>query len=165
MRYLKFSMASSIATIVLPLMAGAAYAQNALTLSTEAFQEVEVAGKDGKMEKKTVPVAKVTPGTEVTYVITYKNVGDKPADKVVVNNPVPKELAYRSGSADGKGARSEVSVDGGRHYGALPGLKVEGADGKPRPAEAADVTHLRWLLAQPVAPGAQGVVSYRATLK
>jgi uncharacterized repeat protein (TIGR01451 family) len=126
-------------------------------------QEVETRGKDGKVRKQMVPAAKVVPGTEVTYVITYRNKGTQPAEKVVINNPVPPELTYQGSS--GEGARFEVSVDGGVAYGVLPSLRVTGADGKPRPAQPADVTHLRWTLARAVPPGAEGTVRYRALLK
>lgn len=140
-------------------------AQNTLELTAQVLQEVETRGKDGKVRKQTVPAAKVVPGTEVTYVITYRNKGAQPAEKVVINNPVPAELAYKGSSAAGQNAKFEVSVDGGASYGVLPSLRVTGADGKPRPAQPADVTHLRWTLARVVPPGAEGTVSYRAVLK
>jgi uncharacterized repeat protein (TIGR01451 family) len=157
---------SSLAALAaLSLFAGAALAQDSLQLTNAVFQEIVVAGKDGKKEKKTVPATKIVPGTEVIYVITYRNVGSQTAEKVVISNPLPKELAYRGGSASGKGTKFEVSVDGGNAFGTLPGLRVAGPEGKKRPAKPDDVTHLRWTLAKPVAPGAQGTVSYRATLK
>lgn len=153
------------AVAALTLFAGAVSAQDALQLTSEVFQEVEVTGKNGKKEKKTVPAAKVVPGSEVIYVITYRNVGSQTAEKVVISNPLPKELAYKGGSSSGKGTRFEVSVDGGSAWGVLTSLRVDGADGKKRPAQPADVTHLRWTLAQKVAPGGSGSVSYRAVLK
>jgi len=145
--------------------AGIAFAQDTLQLKNEVFQEVETTGADGKKQTRRVPAAKIVPGTDVIYVITYRNAGSKAAEKVVISNPLPKDLAYRGDSASGKGTRFEVSVDGGTTFGSLPGLRVAAADGKSRPAQPADVTHLRWTLAQPVAPGAEGSVSYRATLR
>lgn len=155
-----------IASLLLSLLVAApALAQDTLELTAQVLQEVESRGKDGKVRKQRVPAAKVVPGTEVTYVITYRNKGAQPAEKVVINNPVPAELAYKGSSASGQGTKFEVSVDGGASYGVLPSLRVTGADGKPRPAQAADVTHLRWTLARAVPPGAEGTVSYRAVLK
>lgn len=136
-----------------------------LQLTTEAFHEVVVTGKDGKQTRKREPLTRALPGQEVIYDITYRNTGDKPADSVVVNNPVPPALVFQPGSAQGAGARAEVSVDGGRQYGGLESLRVTGTDGKPRPAVAGDVTHVRWILSAPVKPGAQGKVTYRAMLK
>ncbi len=146
-------------------MPGLSLAQEPLQISNQVFQEIEVTGKNGKKEKKTVPAAKVVPGNEVIYVITYKNTGAQPAAKVVLTNPVPRELSYQGGSASGTNAKFEVSVDGGGNYGALPSLKVPDADGKPRPAQPADVTHLRWTLASAVPAGKEGAVSYKAVLK
>lgn len=146
-------------------LAGAASAVDTLQLTNEVFQEIEVTGKDGKKEKKIVPAAKIVPGTEVVYVITYKNIGEQPADQVVVTNPVPKELEYKPNSAFGSGAPADVSVDGGKQYGKLAALKVPGADGKPRPAQGADVTHVRWKLNFSVKPGDEGKVTFRAKLK
>lgn len=162
MKTLKLQLAALAALV---MATGTAVAQDIIQVTTEVFQEVEVTGANGKKEKKTQPATKIVPGTEVIYVITYRNAGDKAAEKVVVNNAVPKELTYKGGSASGRGARFEVSVDGGSKFGALPSLRVTGADGKPRPAQAADVTHLRWSVAKPVAPGASGSVSYRAVLR
>ena len=142
---------------------GAAHAAGGLQLSNQVFQEVEVIGADGKPERKTVPAATVVPGTEVFYVITYRNTGDQPADKVAITNPVPAELEYVA--VLGPAPANQVSVDGGRQYGALASLSVTGADGKPRPAQAADVTHVRWVLGTTLPPGDGGKVSFKARLK
>lgn len=141
------------------------FAMAALELSTDAFREVEVLKKDGRKEVKREPLKKAVPGQEVIYVITYRNTGNKPAENVVINNPVPAELAFRKGSAQGAGTRIEVSVDGGKNYGVLETLSVPGADGRQHPAEAKDVTHVRWTLLAPVRAGADGKVTFRAVLK
>ncbi|MBF8291775.1 MAG: hypothetical protein HW392_602 [Steroidobacteraceae bacterium] len=142
---------------------GAAHAAGGLQLRNEVFQEIEVIGADGKPEHKTVPAATIVPGSEVFYVISYRNMGDKPADSVAITNPVPAELEYVS--VLGPGPANQISVDGGKQYGALSSLSVTGADGKSRPAEAADVTHVRWMLNAALAPGDGGSVSFKARLK
>lgn len=150
-----------------PVLATAAAtdAPPGMQLKTEAFREVDVTDKSGKKEKKRQPLTRALPGQEVIYDITYRNAGSKPAEKVVVNNAVPKGLIYQPGSAQGAGTRIEFSVDGGQTYGALETLRVTGADGKPRAAKADEVTHLRWTLMTALKPGAEGKVSYRAVLK
>ncbi|MDP2229092.1 MAG: hypothetical protein Q8J78_16630 [Moraxellaceae bacterium] len=155
------------AGLVLGLALGTApvLAQAALELKTQAFHEVVVVGKDGKTERKREELKKALPGQEVIYDITYRNTGSKPAEKVVVSNPIPAELVYQPGSAAGAGSKFEVSVDGGEAWGALETLKVPGPDGQPRPAVAADVTHLRWTVLAPVKAGAQGKFTYRAKVK
>jgi uncharacterized repeat protein (TIGR01451 family) len=156
--------AAALAALALLYTAGAG-AQGSLQLTNEVFQEVTTTGADGKKTVKRVPATTVVPGTEVIYVVTYKNVGTQPAENVVVTNPVPKELALKSESTAVPGTTVEYSVDGGKTYGALATLRVVGADGKPRAALAGDVTHVRWKLARAVKPGEQGSVSLRAVLK
>jgi uncharacterized repeat protein (TIGR01451 family) len=155
---------SLLAGIVL-FWSGGAQAADSLQLTNEVFQEIEVKGADGKVEKKMVPAAKVVPGTEVLYVITYKNIGKKTADNVAITNPVPKELEYINEPKGKTEAAPELSVDGGKNYGELSHLKMTGPDGKSREARASDVTHLRWHLGSAVNPGEKGTVSFHARLK
>lgn len=161
---------SHIVALILPCVLatsahalGVAHAAGGLQLSNQVFQEIEIKGADGTTERKTVPAATVVPDTEVLYVITYQNTGDKPAENIAITNPVPAELEYVSNV--GPALVHQVSVDGGQQYGALAGLTVTGADGKPRPAKAADVTHVRWTLGSALQPGDGGKVSFKARLK
>lgn len=145
------------------LWLGPAHAAGGVQLSNQVFQEIEVVGPDGKIVHRTIPAAMVVPGTEVFYVVTYRNTGDKPADSVAITNPVPADLEFVS--VVGPAPQNQVSVDGGRQYGALTSLSVTGADGKPRAAQTADVTHVRWMLNTALLPGSSGSVSFRARLK
>jgi uncharacterized repeat protein (TIGR01451 family) len=142
---------------------GVAHAASGVQLTNQVFQEVEVIGADGKPERKTVPAATIVPGAELSYVIAYRNTGDKPAGNVAITNPVPAELEYVA--VLGPAPANEVSVDGGKQFGPLTSLSVQGADGKSRPAQAADVTHVRWILNTALEPGAGGTVSFKARLK
>ncbi|MGH8720304.1 MAG: hypothetical protein ACREV0_15410, partial [Burkholderiales bacterium] len=137
---------------------GTLHAKAGLELTNQAFQEVVVKGPDGKVERKTVPASMVVPGTEVQYIVKYKNASTETAGQIAITNPIPKELEYVSA------ANAEVSVDEGKSYGQLAALQVVGADGKPRPATPSDVTHVRWLLTS-LKPGDEGKVSFRARLK
>ena len=154
-----------VAACLLLAVAPAVAAQDTLELRNAVFQDVEVKAADGTMRKERVPAAKVVPGSEVIYVITYQNVGKQPATDVVITNPIPSELAYRPEPQPGPTAAPEVSVDAGKSWGALAKLVVTGDDGKPRPAQGSDVTHVRWKLRTPVKAGEQGSVSYRAVLE
>ena len=79
-----------------------------IELTVQSFQEVSVVGKDGKTVKQTVPVAKIVPGDEVIYVISWKNNGKESAKDVVVNNPVPTQVGFVAGSSAAPGAVDEV---------------------------------------------------------
>ena len=154
-----------VAAGLLLAVAPAIAAQDTLELRNAVFQDVDVKAADGTTHKERVPAAQVVPGTEVIYVITYQNVGKEPASDVVITNPIPTELAYRPEPQPGPSAAPEVSVDAGKSWGALAKLVVTGDDGKPRPAQGGDVTHVRWKLRAPVKAGEQGSVSYRAVLE
>ncbi len=137
----------------------------AVELKNETFREVEVKDALGNVSKKLEPLDRAAPGQEVVYILSYHNAGKQPATNVVLNNPVAKEMAYVAGSAQGSGARAEVSVDGGKKFGALESLRIRKADGSYRPATGSDVTHVRWTVTEAVKPGAQGSVTYRAVLR
>lgn len=150
--------------LILLGLAGAAEAAPKLEVSNKAYQEIVTQQPDGRVEKKTVPVSTVVPGTEVLYVVTVRNVGDEPAGGIVVNNPVPAEMIYRN-ALSAANAPNQVSVDGGQQWGSLDKLTKSGADGKSRPAENGDVTHVRWTLAYSIKPGEEGSFTYRAALR
>ena len=57
-----------------------------------------------------------------------------------------------------------VSVDGGKSFGTLSQLSVMAEDGGSRPADQADVTHVRWTLPS-VAPGESGRLEYPAIIR
>lgn len=154
-----------LSACVAMMLSLSAFAVEGVTLKTEAFGDVLVAGKDGKQEKKRVVLKKATPGQEVIYVITYRNTGTKPAENVVVNNPVPKDLMFQPGSAQGEGTRIEVSADGGKTFGVLEALRVSDGKAGVRPAAAGDVTNVRWTLTTAVKPGQEGNVTYKAVLR
>jgi len=119
----------------------------------------------GKQTVKRVPADKVTPGETVVYSIRYKNEADAPAGDIVLVMPVPKEVAYVEGSvAAADGANVSFSADGGATYVARGRLTVvEG--GETRPARGDEITHIKWTLTAPVAPKAEGEVSYKAVLR
>ncbi len=141
---------------------GAAAAAGGVELNAQVFQQVEVKAADGSVALEAMPAATVVPGSEVTYVVTYRNSGSVPADAVTIDNPVPADLVYVASAGDR--AVDAVSVDGGKQYGVLAGLTVDGEDGQSRPAQAGDVTHLRWVLGS-LAAGAEGTVSFVAKVK
>lgn len=143
-------------------VSGVVLAQDAspIQITNAVYQEVDDTA-DGDVVKKLVPVARVVPGDDVIYVISYSNKGENEATDVVIDNPIPDELTFVD---DGKTPATSVSVDNGKTFGALDALFVLGADGEPRPARTDDVTNLRWVLDR-LAPGTAGAVSFRARVK
>ena len=121
--------------------------------------------KDGKKEIKRVPAKKVAPDGEVIYTTTFKNTIDKAISNIVVTNPVPANMLYTADSATGANTVITYSVDGGKIYDAAEKLTVTGKDGKQRPAQAADFTHIRWVYKGDLSTGKSSDVGFRATVK
>ncbi len=142
------------------LMASAALAQS-VAITTRLFVETYVTGKDGAIERQLKPASTVTPGDRLVYVVSYRNNGKQPATDFAITNPVPQHVAF----AGDETAGAQMSIDGGKTWGALTALKVANANGTSRPARREDVTHLRWQLSQPIAPGTEGQVTFKARLK
>jgi uncharacterized repeat protein (TIGR01451 family) len=130
------------------------------TLTSTVFKEVETPGPNGAVMSRK-PAARVTPGDQVVYVLTYRNGGTRSADGVVVTNPLAKDLVY-AGPADARPPL--VSLDG-QTFGPLAALSKAGAGGARVAAVAADVTAIRWTFDQPVPAGGEVQLSFRARLK
>ncbi len=135
-----------------------------IRLKTVAEVEVRIVNDKGETEVKRVPAAKVVPGTEVIYTITVSNLGDQPADSVVVTDPIPENTTYVDRSAFGAGTKITFSVDGGISYDLAGKLKVKDAAGNLRAATASDYTHIRWVLNFTLKPKDVAPVWFKARL-
>jgi uncharacterized repeat protein (TIGR01451 family) len=137
-------------------------------LVNTAQKEIEV-DEAGRKVRRLVEPGKMIPGDEVVYTISYVNKGTRPAERVVVTNPVPQHTKFRPGSVEGANTEIAYSADGGKTYAAPDKLTVAALDtkGKPvsRSALATDVTHIRWTLKEPLPPGASGQVRFRAVIE
>lgn len=138
-------------------------------IELKSTAEVDITVKNDKGEKEIIRVeaasANVTPGDTVIFTTHYTYQGEKPATDVVINNPLPEHMLYLDGTAEGKGTRIEFSVDKGVTFAAANILKVKDAEGKDRPASAADYTHIRWTIEGALQNGAKGSVSFKAKVK
>lgn len=137
--------------------------QNYLDVSTVVQKEEVFTNEDGETETRLVPVGTVTPGDRVIYTITFRNIGVEPAENVVITNPIADSLTYLDGSAFGPGTTIEFSVDGGTAYADASTLTVT-EEGVSRTATAEDYTHVRWVMNNDLAAGAQGVARFTAVL-
>jgi uncharacterized repeat protein (TIGR01451 family) len=153
--------------ILVPVWAGraAAEATGAVEIRAVAEVEVKVKGDDGKEQIKREPAKKVPPGVAVIYTLHAENKGSKPADDVVVTDPIPEHMDYVDGSASSAGARLTFSADGGKTFAAREKLQVRGKDGAMRAALAEELTHVRWQFVKPLAPGESRAVEFRARVE
>lgn len=134
-----------------------------IQLQALAEVEVEATDKDGRKFTKLVPAEKVIPGTEIIYTITYHNPADRPAERLVITNPIPREMQYRPESAFG--SEATFSVDNGKRFDRPENLYLLDANGKRNPAKTHQYTHIRWQLAGSLDPQASGRVGFRAVLQ
>ncbi len=139
---------------------------NAVSLSSTAVIERVEKDKSGKERTvfKTPKEVVVVPGDHVVFTLSYSNSGAEPASGFRATNPMPAPVQFVAANEDW----AEVSVDGGATWGKLVDLAVstqaDGATGS-RPAKSEDVTHVRWVFAEAIAPGKKGSVSYRGLIK
>lgn len=154
--------------VILMMSAMTAYALaqeqgNLNVITTVQKQEVTLSAA-GEPVTELVPAATVIPGDRVVYTITFQNISDEPAESVVITNPIAETLTYVDGSAFGPGTEILFSIDGGQSFAEREALTVD-EDGETRSAEPKDFTHVRWVMQQDLAAGAQGMARFTAVLK
>lgn len=146
-----------------PAVAGA-HKAGCIELSTIAEQEKSVTAADGTVSKQIVPAARIVPGSEVIWTTTARNLCKKPAEQVVIDQPVPEHMVFVADSVIGAGALLTLSTDG-HDFRASADLTVRSGDGSSRPAAASDVRFVRWTLTGAIAPQDSLSVRYRATVQ
>lgn len=156
--------------IISTLIAGTAFATFAAPAFAQAAQPIQLAGEvklertvtgtDGTAKAERVAPEVIVPGDRLIFATTYRNTGAEPVENFIVRNALPGPVRL----ADDADAALVVSVDGGKAWGLLRELKVANTDGTSRPAQAADVTHVRWTLAV-VKPGEGGRIEYPAIIR
>ena len=118
-------------------------------LATDDVVDAVVVASPGMTLVKMVDRTTAAPNELLTYTILYTSAGSAAAYNPVLIDPVPPQTVYESGSATG-GVAVEFSHDGG--------LTFDASDVTP-------VTHVRWRLTAPLAPGAGGMVSFGARVR
>ena len=146
-----FSLALAIAPIT-------AIAQEGVSLEGSVKVERTVS-EDGTVTTFLEDPATVVPGDRLLFVTSYQNKSIETVEDFVVTNPLPSAIALAEESD-----AFDVSVDGGKTFGALSQFTVAAAEMGTRPASLADVTHVRWTLAA-LKPGAAGDLRYYATVR
>jgi uncharacterized repeat protein (TIGR01451 family) len=147
--------------------AGSAVAQEAADpLTIKAIAEVESRIAVGGHEAvKLITADRVVPGDRVLYTLEVRNIGAVAVISPVIIHPIPEHMRYVADSAVGPGAEVSYSVDGGRSFDRAENLHISGADGQPRPAGAADYTHIRWRLKNNLKANSVAFVRFRALVK
>jgi uncharacterized repeat protein (TIGR01451 family) len=135
-------------------------------LDIKAIAEVEWRSvQAGHEVVKLVPADRVVPGDRVIYTLEARNTGASALESPIIIHAVPDHMRYIANTAVGPGAEVSYSVDGGHNFAHAEDLKVLGADGRMRPAVAADYTHIRWQLKNSLNANSVAFVRFRALVK
>jgi hypothetical protein len=141
-----------------PLAAQSAASPIELTGDVKAVKVVTAA--DGSQTTDLVEPTTIIPGNRLIFGTDYAHTGNEAVTNFTVSNPLPAAVRL----APDADPALEVSVDGGKTWGALAALTVPDSEGAARPATHADVTHVRWVL-DSIAPGAKGRLTYPAIIR
>ncbi len=160
---MKYSISAILMMLALSLQA-VAQEQGHLNVTTTVQKQEVTVNDAGEAETRLVAADSVVPGESVVYTITFQNISDEPAENVVITNPISEDLTYVDGSAFGPGTVIQFSTDGGQNFAAANELTVI-YDGVSRPAGPDDFTHIRWVMQNELAVGAQGTARFTAVLK
>jgi uncharacterized repeat protein (TIGR01451 family) len=114
----------------------------------EVQKLVAAEGPGGETVRQFTEARRVKAGEQLYYTVRVTNPGQRPVEDVTVTKQLPYGVNYVPGSAAGPGCRIELSLDGG--------VTFERASGK------GVYTHVRWIFAQPLAPGATALLRFRA---
>ena len=135
-------------------------------IALKAIAEVEArVSFNGRETTKLVPADRVVPGDEIIYTLEIRNTGGATVPAPSVVYPVPEHTRYVADSAIGPGAEVSYSVDGGRSFDQPENLEVAGPAGAPRPADAADYTHIRWQFKHGLKGKSVAFARFRAVVK
>ena len=154
-------------TLILIYSPAKAESKGNIELKSVAEVEVTVKNDRGEKETKRVDAATtdVSPDATVIFTTHYTNIGKQPVTGVFITNPVPANMVYLDGTAEGAGTKIEFSVNNGKTYGLPKDLKLTDSKGKEKTAKAEEYTHIQWTLSGPLEPKGKGNVSFRAKLK
>lgn len=151
----------ALLTFMLLLLPGLAHAADNVRLSSEVFVEKTEVSPGEKARIVLHQPKLVVPGDRLVFVLSYRNEGPTTATNFTVTNPMPSAVSF----AEAPGATAQYSVDGGRMWGVLAQLKLRESDGKWRAARPDDVTHVRWILTQPLPSGSGGKLTFRGIVR
>ena len=142
----------SVALCVSLCAATIASAQSLVEIAREVFVE-RSQEQGGRTQRILAPADTLERGDTVVLMLAWSTPRDRP---FTISSRVPRTLAFRTTG----GNAPQVSVDGGRTWGRLDQLRVDG-----RPATSADVTNIRWDVANPRAARGRGVFTYSAVVR
>ncbi|WP_371378353.1 hypothetical protein [Thalassotalea aquiviva] len=148
-------------TLVISLLIAPVIAFAAPNVEIKQIVEKEITMiVDGVQVTKRVPASEIEPGAVLFFTLSYKNSGDQVATQVAIDSPIPEGTTYVLGSALGEGAKVLVKLTNETDYQEEASAKVNFIDGETIPAQASDISALRWIVAD-IPPASDGKVSFQ----
>jgi uncharacterized repeat protein (TIGR01451 family) len=148
------------------LTAALAAAPAPAPVEVRAIAEVESeVVEHGHKVRKLLPADRVVSGDWIIYTLEVRNTAPTAIPSPTVTYPVPEHMSYVADSAVGPATEVSFSVDGGHSFDVPENLKLQDADGQPRPAAAAEYTHIRWQLKHGLKSNSVAFVRFRARVK
>ncbi len=146
--------------------------QSQVQLNLTAQKKIVQKDKEGKLQVTWQPVqgsVVVQPRDVILYTLSATNNGDRPANNLVLTQPIPQRTKYvlNSATAEGKSTKITYSIDNGRSFVEQPTVQVKLPDGKveTRPAPAEAYTHVRWKFVSAIQPKAAEKGNYQVQVK
>lgn len=134
-----------------------------LLVEQRAEVAVSIVTEAGETVEELRPAELVRPGETVVFTVHYENQMAEAVENIVLEMPVPEEMAFVQGSADYEGVETLYSVDGAVFF-PWDELAVSDEAGA-RPAGAGDVRALKWVFTGAVPANTVDEISFRAVLK
>ena len=135
-----------------------------IEIAVQVERELVHPDSTGKKIVERKPVDIANPGDVLVYTLKATNVGEGPALEARLEDPLPPGTELILDSLDHGHATPAASLDGGKTWQPFPArVERRGSDGKVEsvPAPADTYTHLRWTLADPLAPGESKNVQFK----
>jgi uncharacterized repeat protein (TIGR01451 family) len=140
-----------------PQNAAIATGSGPLETSIQVERLLIIPGPGGEV-RHWVAAGKLEAGDEIHYTVRVRNPGKHAVTGVVVTKRLPYGVHYRRDSAVGPACVVQFSADGGVTF-APPERGKQAA----RKSGVPSYTHVRWILRQPLSPGATALLRFRAT--
>lgn len=148
-----------LSTVLAAIAAVPALAAQPVQLQSAVFVERIGQAADGRVERRIEPAEILKRGDRLVLVVEWQ-ASLRDSKSFAVTSPIPRTLAFQRASD----LDAEVSVDGGRNWGRLGGLKLNDRRGF-RTASPEDVTHLRWRISADEAERGEGRMTYSAVVR
>ena len=117
-----------------------------VVVSSALERIVAAAPDDGAPDVQIASGTVASHADQLIVSVRFTNVSAFVVDHVRITSPIPSDVKYVPGSASGPGSEVLFSVDNGRTFARPAELTLPAHNGGARLADAADYTHVRWVL-------------------